>query len=217
MSTSFSLVPDPADERQTKPFPYAEAEGPLAGPPPAGVHGTERRQAAGRIEQAAHEAGRQEGEARVRAACEQQVQGLRDALRQAVADFARERTSYFEKVEVEVVELALAMARKILHREAQVDPLLLAGIVRVALNKLESGTKVTVRVAPPQVSDWRSYFARWMDEREVPEVVEDTSLPIDQCVLKTAVGTTALGLEVQLKEIEQGLMDLMAQRPPGNS
>jgi hypothetical protein len=31
--------------------------------------------------------------------------------------------------------------------------------------------------------------------------------------LQTGLGTTELGLEVQLKEIEKGLMDLMARRP----
>ena len=46
------------------------------------------------------------------------------------------------------MQLALAIARKILHREAQVDPLLLAGMVRVALEKIESHTKVSVRVHP---------------------------------------------------------------------
>jgi len=30
------------------------------------------------------------------------------------------------------------------------------------------------------------------------------------------MGTAELGLEVQLKEIEQGLMDLLAARPQGN-
>jgi flagellar assembly protein FliH len=171
------------------------------------------QQGTAKREQAAREAGRQEGEARARAGFEQQLLVLRGSLLQAVTGFAGERTTYFERVEFEVVALALAIARKILHREATVDPLLLAGIVRVALEKLENGTQVTVRVAPPQVSDWRTYFARTMDEHSVPELVEDASLPPGQCVLKTSLGTTCLGLEVQLKEIEQGLADLMLQRP----
>jgi flagellar assembly protein FliH len=94
-----------------------------------------------------------------------------------------------------------------------VDPLLLAGMVRVALDKVESGTKVVVRVHPEQVSDCRSYFARTLEPGEVPEVVEDAAIARDCCVLQTGLGTTELGLEVQLKEIEKGLMDLMARRP----
>ena len=47
----------------------------------------------------------------------------------------------------------------------------------------------------------------------MPEIVEDPSQPLDACVLETAMGTAAFGLEVQLKEIEHGLMDILAARP----
>src|SRR5262249_43949632 len=127
--------------------------------------------------------------------------------------FARERQMYFQKVESEVVQLALSIARKVLHREAQVDPLLLAGIVRVALDQIEGTTKVTIRVNPLQAADCRAFFARNMDPQEVPEVIEDPTIETERCVLQTEMGSTELGVEVQFKEIEQGLMDLLAQRP----
>jgi flagellar assembly protein FliH len=133
----------------------------------------------------------------------------------ALAGFARDRAQYYQQVETEVVQLALAIARKILHREAQVDPLLLAGMVRITLEKIESATKVVVRVHPQQVSECRSYFAQHMESRNVPEVVEDAAVKTDLCVLQTALGTTELGVEIQLKEIEQGLFDLLAKRPAG--
>ena len=64
------------------------------------------------------------------------------------AQFAAQREGYFQRVESEVVQLALSIARKILHREAQIDPLLLAGIVRVALESLNDGTQVRLRANP---------------------------------------------------------------------
>jgi flagellar assembly protein FliH len=165
------------------------------------------------VEAAAREAGRREGEMQARAAFDEHLAQVRETVRAALIDFAGERAAYYRQVEVEVVELALSIARKILHREAQVDPLLLAGMVRVALDKIESGTKVIVRVHPEQVSDCRSYFARTLEPADVPEVVEDAAIARDCCALQTGLGTTELGLEVQLKEIEKGLMDLMARRP----
>ena len=50
--------------------------------------------------------------------------------------FAEERDRYLHAVEQEVVRLALAVAARILRREAQMDPLLLTGAVRVALGQL---------------------------------------------------------------------------------
>jgi flagellar assembly protein FliH len=164
-------------------------------------------------EERAREQGRQEGETAARARYEQQVAQFGQTVAQAVGGFAAERANYFQRVEAEVVQLALSVARKILHRESQVDPLLLAGIVRVALGQIEAGSKVVVRVHPQHTSEWRGYFARFLDPHEVPEVVEDAALDPQSCLLETRLGTTELGIEVQLKEIEQGLFDLMAQRP----
>ena len=113
------------------------------------------------------------------------------------------------------MNLALAIARKILHREAQLDPMLLAGMVRVALEKIEAGTEVVVRVCPERAADWRDYFTRTIDPQDVPEVVEDPTLEADACVIQTQLGKTELGAAAQLKEIEQGLLDLLAQRPQG--
>jgi flagellar assembly protein FliH len=43
-----------------------------------------------------------------------------------------QREQYFVRAEAEIVQLALAIAAKILHREAQVDPMLVATLVRMA-------------------------------------------------------------------------------------
>ena len=49
-----------------------------------------------------------------------------------------------------------------------------------------------------------------MDVESAPEVVEDPAVEPDRCILQTELGTTELGTEIQLKEIEQGLLDLLA-------
>ena len=67
-------------------------------------------------------------------------------------------TTYFQRVEAEAVALAVAIARKILHREAQVDPLLLAGVVRVGLDNVAAGTRVRLRVHPQQVQAWKEFL-----------------------------------------------------------
>jgi len=102
----------------------------------------------------ARKEGRAEGLAQGQAEFEKKVAAEKQNLLQAVREFARERETYFQRVEAEVVTLAVAIARKILHREAQVDPLLLAGVVRVGLDKVVAGTRVRLRVHPAQVRAW---------------------------------------------------------------
>jgi flagellar assembly protein FliH len=161
----------------------------------------------------ARELGRRQGEMESRAKFEEQLVRERAGVAQALADFARERADYYQKIEKEAVLLALSIARKILHREAQVDPLLLMGILRVALERIEGATGVVLTVHPQQATVWRSYLISRMGPGELPEIVEDPAMALEQCQLRTSMGTADLGLEVQLKEIEQGLMDLLAARP----
>jgi flagellar biosynthesis/type III secretory pathway protein FliH len=157
--------------------------------------------------------GRQEGLAEARKIFDEQLGRERASLAAALAGFTRDRATYFQKVEGEVIQLALAIARKILHREAQLDPLLLAGIVRVALEKIDGATGVVLRIHPDNASDWRRYLATQLEPSDRPEIVEDPAQPPDRCSLETSMGTALIGLEVQLKEIELGLMDLLAARP----
>lgn len=163
------------------------------------------------------EAGRQQGFSEAGAKYEEAVVRERSAVSAAIAAFERERSTYYRKIEAQTVQLALAIARKVLHREAQVDPLLLMGIARVALDKVDGATEVKLALHPGQAQDWRSQLASWQaavpEKKNLVEVVEDPAIPPGQCELRTSMGSTQLGVEVQLKEIEQGLADLVAARP----
>jgi flagellar biosynthesis/type III secretory pathway protein FliH len=157
--------------------------------------------------------GLQEGLARRQAEFAGAALQLREGVAGALRDFAHARDAYFHGVEGEVVALALAVVRKILRRESQVDPLLLSGLVRVALEKMAASQTVRMRAHPSQVGAWQEFFAQHGDVLVVPELSGDATLELDRCQLETELGVTDLSLETQLKEIELGLFDLLAQRP----
>jgi flagellar assembly protein FliH len=157
--------------------------------------------------------GHQEGQTEAGKHFEEQLAQQRAGIAAALSQFTRDRAAYFQKIEGEVVHLALSIARKILHREAQLDPLALAGIARVALENIDGATGVTLRVHPQNSAGWRRYLTTHLEAGELPEIVDDPSQPPDQCTLETSMGTAAIGFDLQLKEIEQGLMDLLAARP----
>jgi flagellar assembly protein FliH len=130
----------------------------------------------------------------------------------AVEQFRAARERYFVEVEQEVVKLALAIAARVLHREAQIDPLLLTGAVRVALEKMADRTGVVVRVAAVDVAAWEQAFAA-TEVSERPRVTGDAGLARGECRLETRMGTVELGVTVQLEEIEKGFFDLLNHRP----
>ncbi len=166
---------------------------------------------ANRIQVERVEAARQT-EQKLRGEYEERLEAERASIEAAVSDFATQRESYFARAEVEIVQLALAIAAKILHREAQVDPMLVATLVRMAVDKLREGSRVTIRVGVGEVSRWKQSFdGQGKDERV--QIIEDAELSNHDCLVETDLGVANFGLDTQLKEIEQGFFDLMALKP----
>jgi flagellar assembly protein FliH len=200
-------APVPFQVNETKlPGPAPEPE--RAPPPVPGVSPQEVKE----LLSAAREEAVAQTEARLKAEYEERTTGEADKIRKALEHFQVERKEYFSRVESDVVQLALAIAAKILHREAQVDSMLVAALVRVAIDKLHDGSSVSVRVGPADAAKWRTFLAHPLNGSTI-EIVEDAHLGPMDCILETELGSANFSIEAQMKEVEQGFFDLLAQRP----
>jgi len=162
------------------------------------------------------ERGRQEG---LQAGREAQAAAEQQRRRQGAelsAAFAAERDRYLHEVEHEVVELALAVAARILRREAQMDPLLLTGAVRVALGQISETTQVRLRVPPPELDLWTEAVALVPNLPVKPEVIAGEGMRTGDCAVETSLGTVDLGIRAQLGEIEHGFFDRAGSRRNAN-
>ncbi|MDR3725833.1 MAG: FliH/SctL family protein [Terracidiphilus sp.] len=164
--------------------------------------------------EAGRERGRQEGRqqehdaqaASVKAAEQMRVrQGA-----ELIESFAQERDRYLHKVEQEVVKLALAVAARILRREAQMDPLLLTGAVRVAMGQLSGSTEVKLRVPAADLALWTDAIALLPNLALKPTVSAGEGMRLGDCVIETSMGSVDLGIRSQLGEIERGFFDRTA-------
>ncbi len=161
--------------------------------------------------EAGRERGRQEGR---QAEQETQAAALKAAeerrLHQGselIKSFAVERDRYLQAVEHEVVKLSLAVAARILRREAQMDPLLLTGAVRVALGQLSGSTEVRLRVPPADLALWTDAIALLPNLPVKPTVTAGEGMRLGDCVIETSLGSVDLGIRSQLGEIERGFFD----------
>src|SRR5215470_12004068 len=109
-------------------------------------------------EAAAYERGVAAGRGAARAEAEAAIAAARNCVTENLKTFEQERHRYYRRIEGDIVELALAIARKILHREAQVDRVVLAGVVRVALEKLAGSSQVSLHVHPSAARAWQDYI-----------------------------------------------------------
>ena len=157
------------------------------------------------------ESGFEEGrtaEREARAAMEKARESRRiEEAARLVESFHLQRTRYFETVEREVVKLALAIAARILRREAQMDPLLLSGAVRVALGQLSSSTQASLRVPASDLELWKDTIANLPNLPVKPSVAAGDGMSPCECVLETELGSVDLGISTQLAEIERGFFD----------
>jgi len=169
------------------------------------------------------EAGREQGRVEGRhaehgAQAAAQTASEQQRARQAaemIESFAGERDRYLQAVEHEVVDLALAVAARILRREAQMDPLLLTGAVRVALGQLSGSTQVRLRVPPAELDLWIETVALLPKLRVKPTVVAGEGMRLGDCVIETELGSVDLGIRAQLGEIERGFFDRAGGRRAG--
>ncbi|MGD0858190.1 MAG: FliH/SctL family protein [Terracidiphilus sp.] len=174
---------------------------------------TRRSFEAGR-EQGRMEGGQTEREAQAAAHATAEQRRAHQAA-ELIDSFALERDRYLLAVEHEVVELALAVTARILRREAQMDPLLLTGAVRVALGQLSASTQVRLLVPPAELDLWTETFALLPKLRVKPTVVPGEGMRLGECAIETELGTADMGIRAQLGEIERGFFDRAGGRGAG--
>lgn len=152
-----------------------------------------------------------EADQRAKAELEHLRISSQEKLAATLKAFEHERSEYLKQIEAEVVQLALSIARKILQREAQQDPTLLAALVRIAIERMQCSSVVRIRVAPEDAERWRTFgndhgvAPRW-------EVSPDKALTSGDCFVETELGIANFGFEAQMRDVEESVMQLLAHR-----
>ncbi len=159
---------------------------------------------------AAHAAGLREGEAAGRTLAAAELKPVMDRLARAIEEIAGMRARLRREAEADLIQLALAIARRVLRREIAVDPEALHGLVLAALEKLQGQEICRARVHASHAA----LLASCLRERGGPglEISADPACPPGTVVLETTRGNLDASVESQLREIERGLTDRL-RRP----
>ncbi len=147
-----------------------------------------------------------EGETSGRNAAAGEVRATVEKLARSIQELAELRPRLREQAEADVVKLALAIARRVVHRELNTDPDSIVGLVKVALDKLRRQEAVRVRVHPTHQSIVKEFLSHIAGCAHV-EVTGDATASLGGVVFETSRGEFDVSAEVQFKEIEKGLTD----------
>jgi flagellar assembly protein FliH len=134
------------------------------------------------------------------------------SVQTSVAAFQESQRRYFVDAEAAVVRLALSIAGRVLHREAQMDPLLLRGAVRVALEDMQQSATCVLEVAAEKQEAWRRWLSGAGMLARVQIRSKEDAAP-EHCLLEIGASTADLSVNTQLAEIERGFFDLLQNRP----
>jgi flagellar assembly protein FliH len=187
-----------------------------SGPARTGVDSEEQPDSRIRLEQLqqqyeersreARASGLREGEAAGRKSAAAELQPVINRLARAIDEIGSLRAKLRAEAEADLIQLALAIARRVLRRELAIDPEALHGLVLGALEKLSGQEVSRVRVHPGHVALVAECLRQNRASAKV-EVIADPSRDLGSVIFETPRGNLDASVDSQLQEIERGLAD----------
>ncbi len=170
-------------------------------PPPAAE--AELRPSCAEIEREAFSKGYAQGERAGADAAAHRSEAVLRRLAQTIDELAGLRAELLQKTERQVVELALAIAGRVLRRELSIDRELLVAMARVALERLGENTSATIRLNPEDYAVIGTQTH--LGDSAVVRVVSDPLVSSGGCLVQSDFGLIDAGIDAQLGEMASAL------------
>jgi flagellar assembly protein FliH len=126
-------------------------------------------------------------------------------LAQTLDELSALRDSMVRQTERELVQLSVAIARRILQREVSVDPELTSALAHIALERLGSTGPATVRLHPDDYAIVTAGQAAPLGGRQV-DVVPDPRVSRGGCLVESEFGSINASVDAQVDEIARAVL-----------
>jgi len=160
------------------------------------------------VEKTAYQNGFVQGEKAGMEIGQQKAEVLMRRYSESIEELAKLRSSIYMRAEHEVVKLAIEVAKKIVHREIQVDKDIIQTLVRVALTHVSEKSAVTVHVSPQDYNyllEHRAELAQ-TEGRDIA-LLADKSVERGGCLIQTECGDIDARIEEKFREVEQAFFE----------
>ncbi len=157
------------------------------------------------IEQAAREKGMQFAQTKIDAKVATQISQMRDQFARTIEEIAGLKAEITADAETQLVELALEIAKKIIMREVSIDREIALTLVKVSLKRINSRATAQVHLNPDDFAFVQAHREK-LDFHGSLEIVEDRSISVGGCLIRTETGDIDARIESQFDEISHGLL-----------
>jgi flagellar assembly protein FliH len=151
------------------------------------------------------DAGRAEGEQRARAEFEPVIARMNSAI----AELAGMRSEMRRRAERDMVQLALLIAKRVLHRELNVDESAIAALARVAFDRLSRAESYKVTVHPRFANAIAAAVPTAIASQV--RIEPDAAREPGTLIIESPDGTIDASIDTQLEEIGRGLTDRLVR------
>jgi flagellar biosynthesis/type III secretory pathway protein FliH len=160
------------------------------------------------VEKNAYENGFRQGEKAGMEIAERKMEVVMRRYADAILEVNKLRSSLYVQVEHEVVKLAIAVAKKIVHREIQVDRDIIQTLVRVALSHVAEKSSVTIHLNPTDYNyllELRAELSQ-SEGRDIA-LLSDKSIERGGCLIQTDCGDIDARVQEEFREVEHAFFE----------
>ena len=132
-----------------------------------------------------------------------------DRWNDALVEALNARNRYLAKNEAVLVQLAMAVARKIVGDTVSIDPGAILHSARQAIRSTRGEQKITLRVRPedePIMRQQMIELKRTNSDISEIQVVADESITLGGCIVESPLGTIDAQFSTQFQSLERALL-----------
>jgi flagellar assembly protein FliH len=156
--------------------------------------------------QKAYMDGFEKGEKDALEAGKEMLEPVLNSLGEALLELEKVKKDICFNAEKETVELALAIAKKVVGHEAATKKNLVLRVVKKALKKVEDHDRIVIRINPSDLEvcrDTKFQLSDLIDNKGNITFEEDDKIHRGGCVIETNLGDVDARIEKQLRVLEE--------------
>jgi len=120
-----------------------------------------------------------------------------------------------DSAEKEVLELAVAIAEKVIRHELEIKPELMQEIVKAAIAQLKDKEEIKIIINPALIQNLYEFteeFKKTIKGLKSIKIIEDKTIPKDGVIVESPESRIDARIETQLREIVRNIMQEFSQK-----
>ena len=159
-----------------------------------------------------HATGLQQGLDEAKRQMAEQLKQTADICNAMVAAAEQESSRVLLEAEPKIIELVLAISRKIICDEVEERPAVVLGLVRGALERVRDQNQIIIHVSPEDyefILQSRQLLQTVVGAERSLTLTADAVLGKGGCLIETSFGTVEAGIDTQLESIRRVLQGML--------